>query len=448
MAAATSRQFTHHLTHHLFLSYAWDDPNLAIIRQHALPRLKAAGYRVFIDVDHVRPSNQQSMYPVISEGLHMSAVYVCFVSKAFVASRNCVAEVDLAFNWKKPMLVVCTDDDLIRPGEWPPAALGFHLSGKVYIPITAVANADVGVGKLIEEVAKIDFTRVAAQHALRPPRLLRGVDVSFDSAISTLETPDTSVTLPGTCFGHAVTVKLFGADVAQSDRDFEHNVLERLQGVRGVCKLMGSLFDDSNNLKGLVFEDCPGGTLEALLDDSKRGAADFKWADALVLVVRCARILEFVNTKRSILHLDFKSSNVAFDSNRNPKLINFGCAFDTSRKGHRVNAAALTRGWACPDVEASAAVRPNADVFSLGVLLLQALTGLAAVDNCPQVAFDESISGDSTFVMPPPCVTPQRRPGGAPKDFERLSGGLHQRRCRPQARDSEGVAALSDCGSG
>lgn len=77
---------------------------------------------------------------------------------------------------------------------------------------------------------------------------------------------------------------------------------------------------------------------------------------------------------RGFVHRDFKSPNVLLTSLFEPKLCDFGLARLQSTATATVNRAVSAR-WAAPEVLLSERVTAKCDIWSLGVVLLEILTG-------------------------------------------------------------------------
>lgn len=124
----------------------------------------------------------------------------------------------------------------------------------------------------------------------------------------------------------------------------------------------------------LVMEWLDGEELEALL---RRGPLPI--AHAVLLVRRLANALAFAHD-RGITHRDLKPSNIILRGGRidNPAIVDFGVARWLGRTLHMTRTGMLigTPGYMAPEqARGQTDVGPSADVFALGCLFYQVLTG-------------------------------------------------------------------------
>ena len=82
--------------------------------------------------------------------------------------------------------------------------------------------------------------------------------------------------------------------------------------------------------------------------------------------------------RRLVVHRDIKPSNILVDGDGNVKLLDFGIAklLDRDEAFTATGAAALTPEYASPEQSAGGAITTGTDVYQLGILLRELLTGL------------------------------------------------------------------------
>ena len=150
----------------------------------------------------------------------------------------------------------------------------------------------------------------------------------------------------------------------------ERQMLARLTHP-GIARLLdGGATDDG--LPFLVMEYVEG---ETITDHCARRRLTVEERIDLVLAI-CAAVQSA--HQNLIIHRDLKPSNVLVDADGEPKLLDFGIAKLLDRAGESAGltvAPALTPGYASPEQLENRPVSTASDVFSLGILLYELLTG-------------------------------------------------------------------------
>ncbi|THG21440.1 hypothetical protein TEA_001058 [Camellia sinensis var. sinensis] len=146
--------------------------------------------------------------------------------------------------------------------------------------------------------------------------------------------------------------------------------------------LLGYCADQHHRL--LIFEFMPNGTLYHHLHPPRNQSWSLNWGTRLRIALDCARALEVLHEHSvpSIIHRDFKSSNVLLDQNFRAKVSDFGLAKTGSDK---INGLISTRvlgttGYLAPEYASTGKLTTKSDVYSYGVVLLELLTGRVPVD--------------------------------------------------------------------
>jgi serine/threonine-protein kinase len=133
--------------------------------------------------------------------------------------------------------------------------------------------------------------------------------------------------------------------------------------------------DEADGLFYMVMDLLPGGTLEARL---REGALDRKWSTDVTL--KMAEALDYAHA-RGVIHRDIKPSNILLDADGAPVLADFGIAkLVRNESDPNLTAAGMVMGtpaYMAPEQLTGQAPDARSDIYSLGVVLYQLLTGHA-----------------------------------------------------------------------
>ncbi|XP_062178904.1 probable serine/threonine-protein kinase PIX13 isoform X2 [Phragmites australis] len=182
--------------------------------------------------------------------------------------------------------------------------------------------------------------------------------------------------------GVVVAIKKLNSESVQGMEQWqsEVNFLGRISHPN-LVKLLGYCMDDNELL--LVYEFMVKGSLENHL--FRRGAVckPLPWSLRLKILIGAARGLAFLHSsERQIIYRDFKASNILLDSNFNAKLSDFGLAKHGPDGGesHVTTRVMGTYGYAAPEYVSTGHLYVKSDVYGFGVVLLEMLSGLRALD--------------------------------------------------------------------
>lgn len=158
--------------------------------------------------------------------------------------------------------------------------------------------------------------------------------------------------------------------------------LETLLRVRHphIVRLLG--FCEQQDEGVLVLEFAANGNLYEKLHGGGKAAGAMPWARRVSVAVQVAQALEYLHERcePQVVHGDVKASNVLLDAAMGARLCDFGSA----RAGFSASAAVAVRpprtvlgspGYVDPHYLRSGVLTKKSDVYSLGVLLLELLTG-------------------------------------------------------------------------
>ncbi|KAM7516023.1 hypothetical protein LguiA_005606 [Lonicera macranthoides] len=182
--------------------------------------------------------------------------------------------------------------------------------------------------------------------------------------------------------GMIVAIKKLNHESVQGFQEWqsEVNFLGRLSHPN-LVKLLGYCSEDKDLL--LVYEFMPKGSLENHLFRRSAAVEPLSWKIRLKIAIGAARGLAFLHSlDKKIIYRDFKASNILLDGNYNAKIADFGLAKlgPSGGESHVTTRIMGTYGYAAPEYVATGHLYVKSDVYGFGVVLLEMLTGLRALD--------------------------------------------------------------------
>ncbi|GMI86307.1 CAST AWAY, CONNEXIN 32, PBS1-Like 30, kinase 4 [Hibiscus trionum] len=181
--------------------------------------------------------------------------------------------------------------------------------------------------------------------------------------------------------GMVVAVKKLKHESMQGLQEWqsEVNFLGRLSHPN-LVKLLGYCWEDEELL--LVYEFMQKGSLENHLFRRNPAVEPMSWETRLKIVIGAARGLAFLHFSEKVIYRDFKASNILLDGNYNAKISDFGLAKlgPSGGDSHVTTRVMGTYGYAAPEYIATGHLYVKSDVYGFGVLLLEMMTGLRAMD--------------------------------------------------------------------
>ncbi|PIM99450.1 Non-specific serine/threonine protein kinase [Handroanthus impetiginosus] len=107
------------------------------------------------------------------------------------------------------------------------------------------------------------------------------------------------------------------------------------------------------------------------------------WDIRLKILIGAARGLAFLHASDlKVIHRDFKAENILLDGSYHAKISDFGIAKmgPTAGNSHVTTQVMGTYGYAAPEYVATGHLYVKSDVYGFGVVLVEMLTGLRALD--------------------------------------------------------------------
>ncbi|EES04672.1 protein STRUBBELIG-RECEPTOR FAMILY 8 [Sorghum bicolor] len=134
----------------------------------------------------------------------------------------------------------------------------------------------------------------------------------------------------------------------------------------------------------LVYEYIGNGTLHDMLHFSDEMSRKLTWNIRVRIALGTARALEYLHEVclPSVVHRNFKSSNILLDEEHNPHLSDCGLAALTPNTERQVSTEVFgSFGYSAPEFAMSGIYTVKSDVYSFGVVMLELLTGRKPLDS-------------------------------------------------------------------
>ncbi|XP_048528048.1 L-type lectin-domain containing receptor kinase IV.2-like [Triticum urartu] len=186
-----------------------------------------------------------------------------------------------------------------------------------------------------------------------------------------------------------VAIKRFTRDVQNCRYDdflAEVSIINRLRH-KNIVPLIGWSYNKGVPL--LVFEFMANGSLDQHLfhrggsgtRQRNTDGAIWQWATRYEIIKGVAPGLHYVHHEYEpmVLHRDIKASNIMLDSSFQARLGDFGLACTVSIDRNSVTGVGGTWGYIAPEYPVSRKATRQTDIYALGVLILEIVTGLRAL---------------------------------------------------------------------
>ncbi|KDP42038.1 hypothetical protein JCGZ_03101 [Jatropha curcas] len=182
--------------------------------------------------------------------------------------------------------------------------------------------------------------------------------------------------------GNVIAVKKLNSESFQGFEEWqsEVNFLGRLSHPN-LVRLIGYCWEDKELL--LVYEFMQKGSLENHLFGRGSTVQPLPWEIRLKIAIGAARGLSFLHTSdKQVIYRDFKASNILLDGSYTAKISDFGLAKlgPSASQSHVTTRVMGTYGYAAPEYVATGHLYVKSDVYGFGVVLVEILTGLRALD--------------------------------------------------------------------
>ncbi|KAK4791350.1 hypothetical protein SAY86_031763 [Trapa natans] len=205
--------------------------------------------------------------------------------------------------------------------------------------------------------------------------------------------------------GTEVAIKRAQEGSLQGEKEFltEIQLLSRLHH-RNLVSLVGYCDEESEQM--LVYEFMPNGTLRDHLPARKKDPLSF--ATRLRIAIGSARGILYLHTEADppIFHRDIKASNILLDSKFTAKVADFGLSklaptpdMDGGTPAHVSTVVKGTPGYLDPEYFLTHKLTDKSDVYSLGVVFLELLTGMQPISHGKNIVREVSVAYQSGMVF-------------------------------------------------
>ncbi|KAM3309043.1 inactive leucine-rich repeat receptor-like protein kinase IMK2 [Capsicum chacoense] len=175
--------------------------------------------------------------------------------------------------------------------------------------------------------------------------------------------------------GDQVAVKRLREKIARGQREFENevNILGKIRHPNLLA--LRAYYMGPKGEKLLVFDYMPKGSLATFLH-ARGPDTPIDWATRMRIAKGTSRGLLFLHTNVNIIHGNLTSSNVLLDDNTNAKIADYGLSrLMTAAANANVIATAGALGYRAPELSKLKKANTKTDAYSLGVIILELLTG-------------------------------------------------------------------------
>ncbi|KAF8114157.1 hypothetical protein N665_0040s0013 [Sinapis alba] len=177
--------------------------------------------------------------------------------------------------------------------------------------------------------------------------------------------------------GKEIAVKRLSSSSGQGKEEFMNEVvlISKLQH-KNLVRILGCCIEGEERL--LIYEFMLNKSLDTFLFDSRRNL-EIDWAKRLSIIQGIARGLHYLHrdSHLKVVHRDLKVSNILLDEKMNPKISDFGLARMYQGTEYQDNTRRVvgTLGYMSPEYAWSGMFSEKSDIYSVGVLLLEIISG-------------------------------------------------------------------------
>ncbi|RWR79085.1 putative LRR receptor-like serine/threonine-protein kinase [Cinnamomum micranthum f. kanehirae] len=244
--------------------------------------------------------------------------------------------------------------------------------------------------------------------------------------------------------GTVVAIKRAQEGSLQGEKEFltEIELLSRLHH-RNLVSLLG--YCDEEDEQMLVYEFMPNGTLRDWISAKAKESLNFSMR--LRIALGSARGIFYLHTEADppIFHRDIKASNILLDHKFTAKVADFGLSrlaplpdTEGSMPDHVSTVVKGTPGYLDPEYFLTHKLTDKSDVYSLGVVFLELLTGMHAISHGKNIVREVNLAYQSGMVF----SVIDKRMGSYPSECVELFISLALRCCKDETEKRPSMAEV------
>jgi serine/threonine protein kinase len=134
--------------------------------------------------------------------------------------------------------------------------------------------------------------------------------------------------------------------------------------------------------------------------------------DVVKIIYKCARALQYAH-KRGVIHRDIKPSNLMLTRDNDVRIVDFGIALLRDADVSRIEGIAGSPSYMSPEQIESAEITPASDIYSLGAVMYELLTGFRPF----RASTLARLLNQIVYATPPPLHTVR---DGIPDELEQV----------------------------